>query len=129
MKFNDNDFEVQWFSGTGPGGQHRNKTQNCCRVTHIPTGIKAQGTSSRSRESNYKNALSVCKARVIDSLKQDKERFRASDERVRTYHEPDNRVVDHASGEVRTYKKVVIDGNIEDLIEARASVIRSKEIE
>jgi peptide chain release factor 1 len=126
MKFNDNDFEIQWFSGTGPGGQHRNKTQNCCRVIHKPTGIRAHGTRSRSRDDNLTNAMKVCKARVMDLLHKDTERYRAGEERVRTYHEPDNRVVDHASGETDTYKNVVLNGNIEKMIEARAQALRKE---
>lgn len=112
------DFKIDWFSGTGKGGQHRNKHQNCCRVTHIETGITANGTSSRSRGANLKNALSVCKARIAAKFEQQTERYRATEERVRTYHEPDNRVTDHASGETMTYKDVLKKG-VGSLIEAR----------
>jgi peptide chain release factor 1 len=127
MKFVNHDFEIQWFSGTGAGGQHRNKTQNCCRVIHTPTGIKAQGTNSRSREANLRNAMAVCQSRVVEHFRQDIERYRATNERVRTYHEPDNRVTDHASGEQDTYKNVVIDGDGSKMIEARAQIMRVRE--
>jgi len=119
LTFSDDDFVFEWFSGQGAGGQHRNKHMNCARVTHIGTGIKANGTSSKSRESNKRNALGVCKARVVAHFSVDTERYRATDERVRTYHEPDNRVIDHLSGETGTYKKIVLDGNLESMIEAR----------
>jgi peptide chain release factor 1 len=120
MKFSDQDFEISWFSGTGKGGQHRNKHQNCCRVIHTGTGISAQGTNSRSRADNLRNAMLVCKARVIQHFHVDTERYRADTQRVRTYHEPDNRVLDHASGVTTTYKKAVLDGDLGDLIQARA---------
>jgi len=126
MKIPEEDFEIQWFSGTGKGGQHRNKHQNCCRVRHKPTGIQAVGTSSRSREDNRCNALSVCRARVIEHFSEDTERYRASSERVRTYHEPDNRVIDHASGLTKTYKDVIINGDIKEMIEARAMAKRDQ---
>lgn len=129
MKFVSSDFEIQWFSGTGAGGQHRNKTQNCCRVTHIATGIRAQGTSSRSRETNLRNAMAVCKARVVDHFAQPTQRYRAGNERVRTYHEPNNRVTDHASGEQDSYKNVVLAGNGSGMIEARAMAMRLRESE
>jgi peptide chain release factor 1 len=116
----EEDFEIQWFSGTGKGGQHRNKHQNCCRVIHKATGIRAHGTNSRSREDNKAAAIKACTERVEEFYHEDTERFRATDERVRTYHEPDNRVLDHASGKTDTYKNVVIGGNITDMIEARA---------
>lgn len=115
----ENEFHFEWFSGTGAGGQHRNKHQNCCRVTHKETGIKAIGTSSKSRESNRKNALAVCRSRVLQSMESDTPRHQAGFERVRTYHQPDNRVVDHESGHTQTYKDVVEKGDISDMIDAR----------
>ena len=51
----DNDFNVEWFSGTGKGGQHRNKHQNSCRLIHIPTNI-VETRQGRKRESNLKEA-------------------------------------------------------------------------
>lgn len=43
------DFDIDWFSGTGAGGQHRNKHQNCIRITHRETGIRVQCTKHRER--------------------------------------------------------------------------------
>lgn len=51
------DFEVTWFSGTGCGGQYRNKHQNCCRIKHIETGIIGTGQSNRDRIANQKEAF------------------------------------------------------------------------
>ena len=51
------DFEISWYSGTGGGGQHRNKHQNCCRITHKETGIKAISQDYREREQNKKQAF------------------------------------------------------------------------
>jgi peptide chain release factor 1 len=124
MKILDQDFRFEWFSSTGGGGQHRNKHQNCCRCIHVPTGIQANGTSSRSREDNRKNALAVCRARVQRHFHKDTERYRASNERVRTYHEVDNRVYDHASGLTDTYQNVIVKGNVDKLIQARAQAVK-----
>lgn len=63
----DSDFRVEWFSGTGAGGQHRNKSQNSCRVIHIPTGL-SEARQSRSRENNYLEA----KAALLETLKHKK---------------------------------------------------------
>lgn len=63
MKIDDKDFRTEWFSGTGAGGQHRNKSQNSCRVIHVPTGI-SETRQSRSRENNQREA----KAAVIAKL-------------------------------------------------------------
>lgn len=51
------DFEINWFSGTGAGGQHRNKHQNCCRLTHKSSGIMKTGQSNRNREQNLQEAF------------------------------------------------------------------------
>ena len=114
-------FTIQWFSGTGKGGQHRNKHQNCCRVKHVETGITANGTSNRSRVANYREAMNECTRRVAEHYHVDVERFRAGEERVRTYHEPDNRVTDHASGETMSYKAWLKDPS--KMIDARRRAI------
>jgi peptide chain release factor 1 len=124
MKVTEDQFRFEWFSGTGKGGQHRNKHQNCCRCIHEPTGITANGTNSRSREDNRRAAYNVCLARVAQHFYKDKERYLAGNERIRTYHEPDNRVTDHASGYQDTYANVVIKGNMEAVIEARVKAVR-----
>ena len=111
-------FKYDWFSGTGKGGQHRNKHQNCCRCIHEETGIVANGTRNRSREANKRDALAVCKARVYAHFHKDKDRYLAGHERVRTYHEPDNRVIDHASGERFVYTDI-LNKSIGPAIEAR----------
>jgi protein subunit release factor A len=117
------DFRLEWFSGSGGGGQHRNKHQNCCRITHIESGISAQGTASKSRVANQKFAFAHLAARIIAHYTEPSYR-RADGERVRTYHEPRNEVLDHASGLKRTYKEVVIDGNIQEMVEARRYAIQ-----
>ena len=124
MIITEEQFRFEWFSGTGKGGQHRNKHQNCCRCIHEPTGISANGTNSRSREDNKLAAYNTCRSRVAAHFYKDKERNLAGNERIRTYHEPDNRVVDHASGYVDSYTNVVIKGNMEDVVNARAKVVR-----
>lgn len=124
MKITDEQFKYEWYSGTGKGGQHRNKHQNCCRCIHEPTGIQANGTGSRSREDNKRSAHAVCLARVMAHFHKDTERFQAGTERIRTYHEPDNRVLDHASGLTDTYTNVIIKGNIDEMVIARARVVR-----
>lgn len=53
----EKDFELSRFSGTGAGGQHRNKHQNCVRLKHIETGVITTGQDDRSFEVNKKNAF------------------------------------------------------------------------
>lgn len=53
----EKDFEVQWFSGTGAGGQHRNKHQNCVRLHHRDSGARATGQSHKERRANRDEAF------------------------------------------------------------------------
>jgi peptide chain release factor 1 len=54
-KLSDNDFRIEWFSGSGAGGSHRNKHQNSCRLHHIPSGL-SEARQGRERNSNLKDA-------------------------------------------------------------------------
>ena len=51
------DFKIEWFSGSGSGGQYRNRHPNCCRLTHIEKGIVTQGTEQSKRPQNQKKAF------------------------------------------------------------------------
>lgn len=55
------DFKIDYFSGTGSGGQHRNKHQNCVRLQHLDSGIIVTGQSYKERLSNIKEALNNLK--------------------------------------------------------------------
>lgn len=115
------DFRLEWFSGSGGGGQHRNKHQNCCRITHIESGLSAIGTASKHRIPNQKHAFANLAARIIAQRTSVAPR-RADDERVRTYHAERNEVLDHASGLTMRYSDVVVKGNIGPMVDARRKV-------
>lgn len=51
------DFKIEWYSGSGAGGQHRNKHVNCCRISHEESGVVARGTEERSQEKNKTTAF------------------------------------------------------------------------
>ncbi|MGI9491487.1 MAG: peptide chain release factor-like protein [Geminicoccaceae bacterium] len=122
------DFSVRWFSGTGAGGQHRNKHQNCCEITHVETGTKALGTAHRSRVSNQRDAFRAlaCRLgpwlaeRVKDDAGRDSEGVRRPSEIIRNYHGVRNQVKDKASGLVMPYTVVVEQADLGPMIEARA---------
>lgn len=63
ITFNDRDFKIEWYSGTGAGGQHRNKHQNSCRLTHIPTSLVATA-QCRSRENSLNEAKTALLAKL-----------------------------------------------------------------
>lgn len=120
IHFTKKDFDVNWFSGSGAGGQYRNKHQNCCRITHKETGLRAQSTKYRERPANqaaaFRRLCSMLVAHYSPGIQ--KQRIKAS-EVIRNYHAERNEVHDKASGLRMMYTEVVEGGNIGPMIEAR----------
>ena len=117
------DFKLEWYSGSGAGGQHRNKHENCCRITHLESGLTVNGTETKSRVTNQRTAFNKLAKMVMAYYNDDtKERINATDV-IRNYHAVRNEVHDKASGLKQSYKKVVIEGNLSDMIVARKTHI------
>jgi len=114
------DFKLEWYSGQGAGGQHRNKHQNCCRITHKDSGITINGTASRSRVENQRTAFTKLAQLVILWYRnQEHKDPKISEEVIRNYHAVRNEVHDKESGLKMSYKEIVSDGNIEPMVKAR----------
>lgn len=117
------DFRVDWFSGTGGGGQYRNKHQNCCRITHIASGLVATGQSNRERPANQKEAFNRLVSKLLVHYA-DPEPERRSDRLVvRTYDFEDSVVED---GAIRKQPKLVMDGDLNDFISNALNDARPK---
>lgn len=117
------DLEIETFRGSGPGGQHRNKTETGVRVRHKATGLVSESCETRSQHQNKILAFRRLAVMVIDHYfpKRRKVREASGREVIRTYHEPDNRVKDHASGAITSYDVMLNDPSA--LIDARRSAI------
>ncbi len=114
------DFKLEWYSGTGAGGQYRNKHQNCCRITHIETGLTATGQTERDRPSNQRKAFEALARKIFAYYEAlDAPKREISNEEVRVYHAERNEVKDHASGLRLMYRDVVEKGDIGPMIDAR----------
>ncbi len=85
MNLTRKDFKVEWFSGSGAGGQHRNKHANCCRITHIESSLKAQSTSHKSRSANQKAAFMTLVSKLVAAQQPENERNHTQ-KVVRTYN-------------------------------------------
>ena len=103
--FDIQDIRVEWFSGHGKGGQHRNKHMNSCRLIHTPTGIVTT-SQTRSRTNSYENALLSLKQQLQELSRShahhmhncDRQHQIGSGERgdkIRTMRFQDDQVVDH----------------------------------
>ena len=114
------DFVLDWYSGTGAGGQYRNKTQNSLRLRHIPSGLVVTAADNRDRSTNLRNAFARLRPGLEAWIRAQigEKTYPRSNEVVRTYHEPDNYILDHASGERAPWSE--IDKGVGSLIEARA---------
>ena len=116
------DFKVSTFRSSGPGGQHRNKTNTAIRITHTVTGISAESADSRSQSTNKESAFRKLVYKLIAFYDNDKrERLMNSGwaEKIRTYHEPRGVVTDHRTGKTKRYSDVM-SGDIDAFIEAAA---------
>ena len=102
------DVRTEWFSGTGAGGQHRNKHQNSCRLIHEPTGIVVTA-QCRKREQSLAQAWADLEARVqqqhttqseriVNSLRSELIGTGMRADKIRTYRFQDDSVKDHVSG-------------------------------
>jgi peptide chain release factor 1 len=113
----DSDLRIEWYSGTGAGGQNRNKVMCSCRLTHFPSGI-VRSSQTRSRITSYDLAYKeLCKA-VNDGInaeinakvsanrkKQVGSGMRG--DKIRTYRFQDDTVQDHNTGKKVSAKKVL----------------------
>lgn len=118
------DLKIEWYSGTGAGGQYRNKHQNSCRVTHRPTGIIAK-SECRSRQNSLDSAMAELQQRIDDTVKRSYNDKIASNrksqvgsgmrgDKIRTYRFQDDTVQDHVTG-CRAKCSAVLKGNLDQL--------------
>jgi peptide chain release factor 1 len=118
----DEDLKVEWYSGTGAGGQHKNKKQCSCRITHISTGAIATA-QTRERTNSYKLARADIEKRIIEQqvaiankhISVDRKQQVGSGmrgDKVRTIRFQDNSVVDHITGK-RTTAEKFMKGNMD----------------
>jgi len=103
------DYRIDKFNASGPGGQHVNKTESAIRLTHHETGIVVQCQDEKSQHKNLAKGLRELKARVYEGKRQAEQKKRAEErktligsgdrsQRIRTYNYPENRVTDHRIG-------------------------------
>lgn len=106
---------IDFYRGSGAGGQKRNKTSSGCRITHVPTGIATTCEAGRSQFQNRATAFSKLATKLVPLMKLEQQRERySSKERIRTYHEKRGLVTDHRIGKDYNLAKV-LDGDLDQL--------------
>lgn len=120
------DFRVDTFRSGGPGGQHQNKIESGVRITHIETGLSAECRDGKSQHKNkavaFRRLCAKLYQHVMAELTIAPER---ATEVIRTYNEPDDRVVDYASQRRFSYKQIVGKKDIAQPLEARSLALRN----
>lgn len=123
------DLKIDTYRSSGAGGQHVNTTDSAVRITHLPTGIVVSMQDEKSQIKNREKAMKVLKARVYDAAQREAQAEYAASrksavgtgdrsERIRTYNFPQNRVTDHRIGLTIQKLDQIIEGHLEEIIDA-----------
>ena len=129
IEINPTDLQIDTFRSSGAGGQHINKTESAIRITHIPTGTVVECQDERSQHKNKDKAMKILRSRILE---QERERQNAEiaddrksqvgtgnrNERIRTYNYPQGRVSDHRIGLTLYKLEQILNGDLDELIDA-----------
>lgn len=133
------DVQIDTFRSSGAGGQKVNKTSSAIRVTHLPTGMVVECQDERSQYKNKDRALSILASRLYDIEQQKQADAIASErrsqvgsgmrnERIRTYNFPQGRVTDHRIG-LTLYKiDQIMNGDLDEIIDALISTDQAEKL-
>ena len=125
----EKDLRIDIYNAGGHGGQNVQKNATAVRITHVPTGVVAVCQDERSQLKNKLKAMAVLRARLLD-IEQRKQRQEIDTsrraqvgtgeraEKVRTYNFPQDRMTDHRAGYTRHSLPGLLDGDMDDVIDA-----------
>ena len=134
------DIEMQVFRSSGAGGQHINKTSSAVRLIHKPSGIVVSCQEERSQVQNREKCMQMLASKLyeieqerINSAVTSERRSQVGtgmrNERIRTYNFPQGRVTDHRIG-LTLYKiDVIMDGNLDELIDALVTADQAEKLQ
>ena len=131
------DLKIETMRASGHGGQHVNKTESAVRITHIPTGIVVSCQNERSQHQNKATALKILRAKLYElALREQNEKIQTERrsqvgtgercEKIRTYNFPQNRVTDHRIGLTVYNLPEVLDGDLDEFIDALITHYRTE---
>ena len=129
IEIKDSDLRIDVYCASGHGGQGVNTTPSAVRITHLPTNTVVTCQNQRSQQQNKAEAMQVLKARLYEQELERQEQEVGSErrskigtgdrsEKIRTYNYPQNRVTDHRIGYSTMQLPRVMDGDLNDIIEA-----------
>jgi peptide chain release factor 1 len=129
IKINDKELKIDVMRAGGPGGQSVNTTDSAVRITHVPSGLVVICQDEKSQHKNKSKALKILRSRLLKSeqAKADAERSEERrsqvgtgerSEKIRTYNFPQDRLTDHRIGLTRHNLQGVLDGDVQDMVDA-----------
>jgi peptide chain release factor 1 len=129
LKIEPQDLKIDVFRSSGPGGQSVNTTDSAVRITHLPTGLVVSQQDQKSQLQNKLKAMEVLRARLLDRMIAEQEAKRSQSRRamvgtgdrsakIRTYNFPQSRVTDHRINLSVYNLDEVINGRIDELVNA-----------
>jgi len=139
VEINANDLRIDVFRAGGPGGQCVNTTDSAVRITHIPTGVVVSCQDEKSQHKNKDKAMKILRSRVYDMMlqqqndaisKERKSQVGSGDrsERIRTYNFPQGRVTDHRIGLTLHKLDSVMNGDLDEIIDALITSDQSEKL-
>lgn len=139
IQIDEKDLRIDTFCASGPGGQGVNTTYSAVRIVHVPTGLVVQCQDERSQLKNKAKALKVLRARLLDLEAEKQFQERADQrkaqvgsgdrsERIRTYNYPQSRVSDHRAGLSLHKLPQIMEGELDDLIDALIAHFQTEKI-
>lgn len=140
IDINPADLQIDTYRSGGAGGQHVNKTESAIRITHLPTGTVVECQDERSQFKNKDKAMRVLRARLYEKKQEEQQSAIAADrrlqvgsgdrsERIRTYNFPQGRVTDHRIGLTLYRIDAIMDGDLDELIDALITADRAEKLQ
>jgi peptide chain release factor 1 len=140
VELNPDELRIDTFRSQGAGGQYVNKVSSAVRITHIPTGIVVSCQDERSQLRNKMKAMAVLRARLLDRERQRQQKeiteTRRSQvgtgersEKIRTYNFPQGRVSDHRINLTLYNLDAILQGELDELIDAVATADQARLLE
>ena len=129
ISINPAELRIDTYRASGAGGQHVNRTDSAVRITHLPTGLVVTSQDQRSQIQNREKAMRVLKSRLYELQREQQDSEYSArrrlqvgtgdrSERIRTYNFPQGRVTDHRIGLTLYRIDEIIDGDLDEIIDA-----------